>query len=355
MSKEADQDDELREILFNLFYSAITGGDKESYDNLLMLDFIFHHGTTLDDYLLLYRREIIRQQAFQHAKDFEKYVTYFKTAILLKTNIGKNIPYVLQIIKDDQKLHEKSLIESDLGGYYSPALFNSEALGSSSEQDFFVGPLINRASSIKSELGEFCSPPRLNHKVSSNSGLQDYFVGQVMTQQDSIRQGIEEYYTKSVSDTLQYLIKAEKIIYNQFILTDKLNHLSMHFLSPLIDLERSHKTALFYDRKSRLKEKIHWDDYARRLLLKLITENIISINVPSVLQSNCKMLLLHKVRYTHEDTREKQYLDQLNVFLEKLEYSFEHETIRSTELSLSLEKTSLVKVLWYICKSGKIL
>tara|TARA_R110002126_G_scaffold187410_1_gene336030 strand:- start:23555 stop:26620 length:3066 start_codon:yes stop_codon:yes gene_type:complete len=353
MSEEAEQDDELREILFNLFFSAITGGDKESYDNLLMLDFIFHHGTTLDDYLLLYRREIIRQQAFQHAKDFEKYVTYFKTAILLKTNIGKNIPYVLQIIKDDQKIHEKSLIESDLGGYYSPALFSSEALGSSSEQDFFVGQLINKGDSVKSDLGDLGSPPRLNHKTSRNSGLQDYFVGQVMTQKDSIRHGIEEYYTNSVGDTLQYLIKAEKIIYNRFIQKEKLKHLSTHFLSPLIDLERSHKTSIFYDKHDALKEKIHWDDYARRLLLKLITENIISINVPSVLQSNCKMLLLHKVRYTHEDTCEKQYLEQLNTFLEKLEYSFDNETIRSTELSLSLEKTSLVKVLWYICKSDE--
>ncbi|MDF1684112.1 MAG: hypothetical protein P1U36_05600 [Legionellaceae bacterium] len=353
MSEETEQDDELREVLFNLFFSAITGGEKDSYDNLLMLEFIFHHGTTLDDYLLLYRREIIRQQAFQHAKDFEKYVTYFKTAILLKTNIGKNIPYILQIIKDDQKLHEESLVESDLGGYYSPNLFSSQTLQNSSEQDFFVGPLICKAESIRSDLGDFCSPPHLKPQVSSNSGLQDYFVGQVMTQKDSIRNGIEEYYTNSVGDTLQYLIKAEKIIYKYFILTGKLKHLSTHFLSPLIDLERTHKTSLFYDKDYQLKEKIHWNDYARRLLSKLITENIITINVAGVLQSNCKMLLLHKVRYTHEDTCEKQYLDQLNMFVEKLECSFDNDTIRSTELSLSLERISLVKVLWYICKSDE--
>ncbi|MDF1826937.1 MAG: hypothetical protein P1U39_01520 [Legionellaceae bacterium] len=346
------QGDELQDILFNLFFSAITGSKKESYDNLLMLEFIFHHGTTLDAYLLMYRREIIRQQAFQHAKDFEHYVTYFKTAILLKTNIGQNIPYTLQIIKDDQTPHEESLVENDLGGYYSPDLFSSEArrISSEEEQAFFVGPLINRASSIKSELGDFCSPPRLNNRASRNSGLQDYFVGQVMLQKDSIRFGIEEFYTNSVSDTLQYLIKAAKIIYHRFILQEKLKHLSTHFLSPLIDLERSHKTSLFYDKHNKLKEQIHWDDYAKRLLLKLITENIVTINVAHVLQSNCKTLLLYKIQHTHEAICKKQYLDKLNLFLEKLEYSFDHETMRSTELSLSLEKTSLVKILWYICK-----
>lgn len=315
-----------------------------------MLEFIFHQRTTLNDCLLLYRREIIRQQAFQHAKDFEQYVTYFKTAVLLKTNIGKNIPYLLQIIKDDQKLHEESLVENNLEGFYSPDLFSNKSFSISSEQGFFIEALIKKADPIKSNLGGCGSPPCLNNSTSQNSGLQDYFVGQVMLQKDSIMLGIEEFYTNNVSGTLQYLIKAEKIIYRRFTLIEKLKHLSTHFLTPLINLEHSHTTSLFHDKHKKLNDRIYWNEYARRLLLKLITENIITINVASVLQSNCKTLLLHKIKHTDEAICKKQYLDQLNLFLEKLEYSFDHESIHSTELSLSLEKTSLVKILWYICK-----
>lgn len=83
-----------------------------------MLEHIFHQATTFEDHLVLYNREITRQQAILQARSFTEYVLYFQVAHRLKKKIGKTIPYAIDNVSEELLLEKSKTIQLSINDYY---------------------------------------------------------------------------------------------------------------------------------------------------------------------------------------------------------------------------------------------